>query len=88
MTFSPDVREAIFIAQNGRCMECAGPIQDFHHKAPNTKLNRKLYPAVINSVFNCVGLCRACHDSSAIHKYKIPEGVLKVWEEALQQQGG
>lgn len=84
--FSKEIRDEIFQAQHGRCLNCGSPIDDFHHRVSNTHTNRQLYPNFIQSVFNCVGLCRSCHDSGDIYKYSIPLGLRAVYEEALKRR--
>ena len=68
-TFSQLVRQLVNDAQFGFCKDCHEPILDFHHRIPNTKTNRRLYPNFIQSVFNCVGLCRHHHEHYA--KYNL-----------------
>jgi 5-methylcytosine-specific restriction endonuclease McrA len=34
---------------------------EFHHRFPQTKLNKKLYTEYIHSPANLVGLCYNCH---------------------------
>ena len=78
VTFSKEVREDVLEMQNYVCKLCYDRIDDFHHKLSNSKGNQKLYPLYTNSIFNCVGLCRGCHDSKDIHihfKVSIPEAI-------------
>jgi len=62
-TFNEYTRKLIFEAQNGYCVieGCLNKIDDFHHKLPNTKANRKLFLLFLQSPFNCVGVCRDHH---------------------------
>ena len=82
--FGEEVRTEIGKAQNGKCKRCRKDIVDFHHMLHNTKVNRKLFPLLIDSVFNCVGLCRDCHDNHK-HKYRISLGLAAVYEYALNK---
>ena len=70
-TFSKTTRELVRDAQHGRCDHCSSnAITDYHHRVPNTKTNNRLYPYFLHSIFNCVGLCRNCHDNCK-HNYNI-----------------
>jgi len=60
-SFSREVCELVYKAQNGYCKLCLNKIVDYHHRLPNTKTNNKLYPHFIHSIFNCYGLSRGCH---------------------------
>ena len=80
--FSFEVREAVDYAQAGWCKHCDKGIDDFHHRIHNTKANRKLFPLLIQSVFNCVGLCRECHTSES-WRYSISLNEAVMYEQAL-----
>jgi len=60
-TFSKDVREAVRRGQNGYCFFCTEKIDEFHHILHNITGHRKLFPRFVHSIFNCLGVCRACH---------------------------
>ena len=84
-TFSSETRRLIEQGQHGVCHLCLNPIRDFHHKIPNTKTNRKLFPKFIQSIFNAVGLCRGCH----VNRIKDPAvrlslDMARAYEEWLQ----
>ena len=85
MTFSKQLREEIFEAQNGRCLFCEKPITDFHHRLPNSEANRKLFPLFIQSVWNIVGLCRECHINEK-HQFKVAFKLAAVYEHALRKE--
>ena len=59
--FSRGVKKEVGTAQRGFCMLCLNKIDDYHHKLSNTVVAHKLFPLFVNSPFNCVGLCRECH---------------------------
>jgi len=80
--FPQAIRIAVHNAQNGKCYLCLNEIVDFHHKVPNTKCNRKLLPLFLISPFNCVGLCRECHEKKKGELY-IPMALALVYEEYL-----
>ena len=82
--FSEETRQAVYGAQNGRCKICVEPIVDFHHKLPNTKINRKLFPLFINSVFNCAGLSRDCHTNKS-YLFKVTEKEAQMYENWLKK---
>ena len=84
--FTRWVRESVYEAQNGycRCKDCLNKIDEFHHRMPNTVMNQKLYPFFLQSPFNCVGLCRACHGSAAMHQFKITIKEAQFYELYLQ----
>ena len=60
-TFDLRTRELVFNGQNGFCLMCLDPMTEIHHRMPNTKTNRKLFPKFLQSIFNAAGLCRDCH---------------------------
>ena len=84
MNFDKTTREQVSVAQGGYCKLCEKAIRDFHHKLHNTTANRKLFPLYIQSVFNCVGLCRQCHTDSS-WKFNITELEAAMYEQALQE---
>jgi len=84
-TFSRDVRESVRQAQHCYCKRCLNPIHDFHHVYPNTKTGNKLYPLFLHSPFNCVGLCRQCHDNHK-HEYIINDDHAMMYEAWLKEQ--
>lgn len=86
-TFTEEVRRGVYEAQNGRCKVCTHRIDDFHHRLSNSRTNRKLFPNFLQSPFNCVGLCRGCHDSSAICNFKITYGEAAMYESYLEGLG-
>lgn len=61
-SFPQTTKWMVYNAQHGYCRLCDQPMTDWHHRVPNTKTNANMFPAFIHSIFNCVGLCRACHD--------------------------
>jgi len=89
ITFSNKVKQDILEAQNGMCrvLNCYEPIHSIHHKLPNTKVNRKLYPNFIDSVFNAVGLCFSCHTNNT-HLFRISEKEARVYENYLKELKG
>ena len=80
--FGQETRDEMRKAQHGKCKLCEQSIVDFHHKLHNTKVNNKLFPNYIHSVFNCVGLCRDCHDHRK-HEFKVGLTEAAVYEHAL-----
>ena len=83
--FSKDVKESVRRGQNGYCYFCTERIRDFHHMLHNTATNRSLFPLFINSIFNCVGLCRACHSLRQNENgAKVTEDMAREYEEALR----
>ena len=86
-TFSRQAREAVHEAQNGYCAvnDCHEKICDFHHVVPNSKENQRRYPLFLQSPFNCVGICRADHDSGKIYKFKISLKLADLYESWLEK---
>ena len=82
--FSEEVKNDVLECQNWVCKLCYNRIDDFHHKLPNTSTNRKLYPLYTQSIFNCVGLCRSCHDSDAIYNLKVSAKEAATYERYLR----
>lgn len=73
--FPTEIKTAIFRAQNGKCKLCLKQMTDCHHRLENTATNRKLFPMYLNSIFNCVGLCRDCHTNKT-HEPEIRKPLL------------
>ena len=88
-TFSPETKQDINYSQNGFCKTpgCYDIIIDYHHRLANTKANRKKFPLLINAVYNCIGLCRTCHDGAAKEQFKITLKLAEVYEKALEEMG-
>jgi hypothetical protein len=84
-TFSKEVRDAIYEAQNGRCKLCLDGIDDYHHRISNSITNQKLFPLFLQSVFAAVGLCRSCHESEAIYLLKITMKEAMAYENYLAE---
>ena len=82
-TFNGEVREQVYAAQHGHCKLSLDKIDDFHHIMPNTVTNQKLLPLFLQSVFNCVGLSRAIHDSERIYELKITMEQAMLYEDFL-----
>ena len=82
-----EIRDMIFAAQHGYCNRCQDKCTELHHRLPNTKTNRKLFPMYLNSPFNFVGLCKNCHDN---HKevLNVSEDIAVVYESWLKATGG
>ena len=86
-TFSLKTRKAMFDASHGFCQcstECMEKATDFHHRFPNTKVNRKKYPLFIQSPMNCQCLGRHCHQ----YARHISEDLVQVYEEYLNSLTG
>ena len=65
-TFSLEVREWALDMSCGYCQctpSCTKKADEFHHMMSNTKINIRLYPMFINSIFNCCPISRKCHES-------------------------
>lgn len=88
VTFNRETRESVYEAQNGFCKSCLNRLDDFHHRVSNSKANQRKYTLFLQSPFNCVGLCRGCHDSSEIYKYKITDKEARVYELYLRMLQG
>ena len=82
-TFSDEVKQLIYKAQNGYCKGCNNMIHSFHHKLPNNQANRKRYPHFIHSPMNCAGLCLNCHTNKS-HLFKISIGEATIYEKWLE----
>jgi hypothetical protein len=84
--FADDVRKEIAEAQHYMCCvaECVNRIDDFHHALHNTVANRKLFPKLIDSVFNCRGVCRMHHDNYSSHnELNMSIDIAKLYEQHL-----
>ena len=85
--FSRETKESVDRAQHGYCRLCDRRIADFHHRVHNTATNRKLFPVFIQSIFNCVGLCRQCHTHKT-HLVSILLDEAVEYEQALRELKG
>ena len=83
-TFPKFIRELVQRGQHGYCALCTNYITDYHHKLFNTESNRKLFPIFINSIFNCAGLCRGCHDNMT-WKFRVSHDMALAYEEWLRE---
>jgi hypothetical protein len=85
--FSLIVREREYDAHNGYCRikGCVKKIHSFHHRLPNTKSNRKLYPKFIDSQFNCAGLCDHHHTFHASEAGDITVKEAVIYEQYLEE---
>ena len=81
-TFSKEVREAVARGQRGYCYLCTNKIDDFHHKLSNTKTYNKMFPKFIHSIWNCVGICRRCHEQEK-HVFNLPLDLVREYEAEL-----
>jgi len=83
--FPEHVKLAVMDAQHGKCAErdCYGKIVDFHHCKPNSKINNKLYPLFIPSIFNCKGCCRWHREHYA--QWNITDALCGTYEEWLER---
>jgi len=88
-TFSPETREAMFLAGNGYCQcskECVKPAHDCDHIIPNTKPNNKLFPLFLHSPFNCMIRNRGCHEQKGMKPITLSQA--RVYEEYLERITG
>lgn len=77
-----EVRELVFQAQHGYCKLCICHCTELHHRLPNTKTNRKLFPLFIDSPFNLYGVDKNCHLSRK-KEMNIPEDEAMLYESWL-----
>ena len=73
-TFSTEVREKIVEATGGHCLcseECTHLATEFHHILANTKVNQKLFPHFIQSIFNCCPINHACHMTKPLPRVSL-----------------
>lgn len=85
--FSDGVKQAEYDAHNGYCRieNCGQKIDDYHHRFPNTKVNQKLFPLFLQSIFNCAGICRHHHQRhTMVPGLKITEAETRIYEEYLR----
>ena len=84
MTFSDKVKKYVLEAQNGYCHHngCVSRVHSIHHKLPQTKHNKKMYPLFIHSPFNAVGLCDFHHREMA-HVFHIDNKHAEMYEKWL-----
>lgn len=56
-----EIRQMVFDAQHGYCRICDNRCTELHHRLPNIKSNRLLFPLFIDSPFNLYGVDKDCH---------------------------
>jgi len=86
--FSDETKLSIFEAMNGYCCVkgCYNRIEDFHHKLHNFKSHQEKFPLFLQSVFNCAGACRDCHNDYAIHpELNINVAIAELFENFLRE---
>lgn len=70
-TFSSRTRELALNTSNGYCKcnpTCTEKATQFHHMLSNTKVNQKLYPVFLQSIFNCCPINHNCHMTKPLPK--------------------
>ena len=87
-TFSDEVKQAVYEAQNGYCKICTEKIHSIHHILHNTAPNRRRFPLFIHSPFNACPLCEACHRGQNKEKFKISLKEADMYEEYLTNLKG
>ncbi len=83
-TFSQQTRSLAVRIGNGYCqcsVGCVKPAQELHHKLANTKVNQKLYPVFLQSIFNACPISRNCHASKPLPRVREHEAA--IFEEYL-----
>lgn len=84
----PDfVIRLMFLISHGFCMSegCVNKGVDLHHRLSNTKLNNKKFPLFLQSIFNCILLCRKCHTNySLLKNVNITDQQAECYEKWLQ----
>lgn len=71
------IQDAVFDQQDGECLLCGKPIEQYHHIVPKSKNGS-------NTLGNIVGLCRNCHD--AVHKDEDVQKALKDKKSGLMKK--
>ncbi len=71
------IQDAVFDQQDGECLLCGKPIEQYHHIVPKSK-NGSI------TLGNIVGLCRNCHD--AVHKDEDVQKALKDKKSGLMKK--
>lgn len=82
--FPNEIRMTVGEAQNWTCANGLNPIASYHHRLPNTVENKRRFPLLLNSPFNCVGLCQKCHDNYP-HLFRITIQRAEVYETWLEK---
>ncbi len=85
MTFSPETRALAVRLGNGYCqcsVGCTESAQEIHHKLANTKVNQKLFPLFIQSVFNACPINHGCHMTKPLPRISAHKA--GIYEEYLQ----
>jgi len=66
-----ELREMVFSLSHGYCdccKQCPKQADQIHHLLSNTKVNKRLYPLFVNSIFNLKALNNDCHLNKPIPK--------------------
>ncbi len=78
-------RELAFKMGHGYCMcspNCPKKAEEIHHKLRNSKLNKRLFPLFIHSIFNLCPVNHGCHMSGLVPRIKQAEA--QIYEEWLR----
>ena len=78
-----ELREMVFSLSHGYCMcspDCTEKATDIHHLLPNTKVNKRLYPLFIESIFNKLPINNGCHLNKPIPTIKPHQAqIYEIW---------
>jgi hypothetical protein len=77
-------QEEMHEAFNGFCAfpGCVEKVSEFHHKLPNTKVNRSKFPLFLSSPFNMWPCCRKHHVDG--NRPKIRDEEAAIYERFLE----
>lgn len=71
-----ELREMVFALTNGFCEKCTESGTEVHHKLSRSKLNLRLYPLFIDSIFNLQILCYQHHHNEPLDKIRPEQAVV------------
>ena len=86
--FSDETKQQVHSALNGYCCVkgCYNRIEDFHHRLHNFKSRQEEFSLFLQSVLNCGGVCRECHNNYAIHpELNITIAMAELFENFLRK---
>lgn len=80
-------RELVFELAHGYCLcchSCDRKAGEIHHKLPNTKANKKLFPLFIDSIFNLCPINHDCHMSKPLPTISVHmAGIYEEWMKGI-----
>jgi hypothetical protein len=86
MKLDSETRDLAFQLSHGYCRcspECVEKADQAHHLLPKSKVNQRLYPLFVHSIFNICPIFNGCHMTKPLPTIKPHEA--EIYERYLQK---